>query len=154
MQKIHEQGGIGVIDFFISFLTKFDGKKTHNMQALMLDPRFKSLIFVSNSFIGRELGVAIATKFDRKFLYSILFLKPYHHLHPCFKIESSFVNNFNEDNSLDIFDMVTNTNELIKKLLNKKLMIFRRFQMDAKYIKCFLEWWKKHESMYFSPEKY
>jgi hypothetical protein len=124
------------------------------MQALMLDPRFKSLIFVSNSFIGRELGVAIATKFDRKFLYSILFLKPYHHLHPCFKIESSFVNNFNEDNSLDIFDMVTNTNELIKKLLNKKLMIFRRFQMDAKYIKCFLEWWKKHESMYFSPEKY
>jgi hypothetical protein len=64
-----------------------------------------------------------------------------------FKIESSFVSNSNEDNSLDIFDMVTTTNELIKKSFNKKLMIFRRFQMDAKYIKCLLEWWKKHESM-------
>jgi len=147
LQKIHEQGGIGVIDSFISFFTKFDFKKTHNMQALMLDTRFKSLIFISNSFIGRELGVAIATKFDRKFLYSILLLKSYHHLHPLFKIENSFVNNSNEDNSLDIFDMVISTNELIKKPFNKKLMIFRRFQMDAKYIKCLLEWWKKHESM-------
>jgi hypothetical protein len=63
LQKIHEQEGIGVIDSFISF-TKFDGKKTHNMQALMFDRRFKILIFISNSFIGRELGVAIATKFD------------------------------------------------------------------------------------------
>jgi hypothetical protein len=38
---------IGVINFFISFLKTYDERKTHNMQALMLDPRFKSfkLIF-------------------------------------------------------------------------------------------------------------
>jgi len=30
----------------------------------------------------------------------------------------------------------------------QKLMIFRRFQVDAKEIKCLLEWWKKHESMF------
>jgi hypothetical protein len=44
------------------------------MQALMLDPRFKSLILIFNSFIGSELGVAIATKYDRKSLYSTLLI--------------------------------------------------------------------------------
>jgi hypothetical protein len=77
-----------------------------------------------------------------------LFLKFYHHLHPLSKIESSFVNKFNEDNSLDIFEMVIGTNELTKELVNKKLMIFCRFQADVKDIKCPLEWWKKHESMF------
>jgi hypothetical protein len=138
---------IGVIDFFISFLTKYDGKKTHNMQALMLDPRFKSLILISNS-IGHELGVAIATKFERKSLYCILFLKSFHHLHPSSKIESSFVNKPNADTNLGIFEMVTCTNELTKELFNQKLMIFCRFQVDPKDIKCPLEWWKKHESMF------
>jgi hypothetical protein len=109
---------IGVIDSFISFWTKYDGKKPHNMQALMLDPRFKSLILISNPFIDHELGVAIAIKFDEKSLYFILFLKSYHHLHPLSKIESSFVNKSNEDNSLDIFEMVTSTNDLTKELVN------------------------------------
>jgi hypothetical protein len=44
--------------------------------------------------------------------------------------------------------MVTGTNELTKKPVNKKLMIFCRFQVDVKDIKCLLEWWKKHESMF------
>ncbi len=44
------------------------GKKTHNMEAFMLDSRFKSLILISNSFLATKLRVAIATKFDRKFL--------------------------------------------------------------------------------------
>ncbi len=145
--KIHEQGGIGVIDSFISFFTKYDGTKTHNMEGFMFDPRFKSLILIFNSFIGHELRAAIATQFDRKFLYYILLLKFNHHLDPLFKIESSFVNKSNEDNSLDIFEMVTRTHKLIKEAVNKKLMIFHKFQMDGKDIKCLLEWWKKHESM-------
>jgi hypothetical protein len=86
------------------------GNKTHNMHALMLDPRFKSLILIFNYFLILELGVAIATKFDRKFLYSILLLIFYHHFHPLSKIESSFVNQSNEDNSLDIFERMTSTN--------------------------------------------
>jgi len=36
---------IGVINSFLSFLTIYDEKITHNMLTLMLDPRFKSLIF-------------------------------------------------------------------------------------------------------------
>jgi hypothetical protein len=104
----------------------------------MLDPRFKSLILISNS-IGHELGVAIATKFDKKSLYFILFLKSYHRLHPLSNIESSFFNKLNEENNLDIFEMVIGTNELTKEPINKKLMIFCRFQVDAKDIKCPLE---------------
>jgi hypothetical protein len=30
----------GVLDSFLSFLKKFDERKTHNLLALMLDPRF------------------------------------------------------------------------------------------------------------------
>jgi hypothetical protein len=49
---------IKVIDFFLSFLTRYNEKKTHNMLALMLDPRFKNLRLIF-SFIGHEHGVAI-----------------------------------------------------------------------------------------------
>jgi hypothetical protein len=34
---------IEAIDFFLYLLTRYDEKKTHNMLALMLDPKFKSL---------------------------------------------------------------------------------------------------------------
>jgi len=48
-----------------------------------------------------------------------MFLKSYHHLHPLFKIESYFVNKFDEDNSLyNIFEMVVGTNEPAKELVN------------------------------------
>jgi len=56
---------IGVIDFFLSSLTKYDKKRAHNMLALMLDLQFKSLRLIS-SFISRKLGVAIVIKYDKK----------------------------------------------------------------------------------------
>lgn len=33
----------GVIDFFLSFLTKYNEKRTHNMLFLMLDSKYKCL---------------------------------------------------------------------------------------------------------------
>jgi hypothetical protein len=33
---------VGVIDFFLYILTRYDEKKTHNMLGLLLDPKFKS----------------------------------------------------------------------------------------------------------------
>ncbi len=45
----------GVLDSFLSFLKKFDKRKTHNMLALMLDPRFNSLCLMF-SFIDRDQG--------------------------------------------------------------------------------------------------
>ncbi len=65
--------------------------------------------------------MAIATKFDRKSLYSTLLLISYHHLHSLCKNKSSFVNKSNEDNSLDIFEMVIGTNEFTKEHVNTKI---------------------------------
>jgi len=44
---------IEIIDFFISFLTRYNEKKIYNMLGLMLDPRFKSLEFIF-FFINHE----------------------------------------------------------------------------------------------------
>jgi hypothetical protein len=41
----------GVINYFFSFLTKYDENKVHNMLPLMLNARFKSLKLIS-FFIG------------------------------------------------------------------------------------------------------
>jgi hypothetical protein len=44
--------------------------------------------------------------------------------------------------------MTTNANEpTTKEVVNLELLIFKRFQMDVKNIKCPFEWWEKHESM-------
>jgi hypothetical protein len=40
------------------------------------------------------------------------------------------------------------TSELSKEVVNKELLMFRRFQVDVKNIKCPLEWWAKHESLF------
>jgi len=41
-----------------------------------------------------------------------------------------------EENRLDIFEMSTRTSELAKEVVNKELLMFRRFQVDIKDIKC------------------
>jgi len=40
------------------------------------------------------------------------------HLHPLSKVENSFDYKIDKDNSLDIFEMATNTNEVAKELVN------------------------------------
>jgi hypothetical protein len=37
----------------------------------------------------------------------------------------------------------------MKELVNKKFLIFMRFQVDAKDIKCLFQWCEKHESIFF-----
>ncbi len=44
--------------------------------------------------------------------------------------------------------MTTSTSEPTIELVNRKLMIFRCYQVDVKDIKCPLQWWEKHESMF------
>jgi hypothetical protein len=136
-----------VKESFLSFLRKFEENKAHNVLSLMLDPRFKSFHLVS-SFIGKEQGVAIAKEYDKKSLYPML-LKCHHHLHHLGEIESSLANiGVDEDCSLDIFEQIANTSEPTKELVNRELLIFRGYQVDVKEIKCPLQWWQKHESMF------
>jgi hypothetical protein len=51
--------------------------------------------------------------------------------------------------SLDIFEMNTIVNELVKELDDIKLLIFRRFQVNIKKIKCPLQLWQKDEKNLF-----
>jgi hypothetical protein len=44
--------------------------------------------------------------------------------------------------------MTIRTSELTKELVNKELQMFWKYQVDAKDIKCPLEWWGKHESLF------
>jgi hypothetical protein len=68
-------------------------------------------------------------------------MKCYFHLHPLVESEWGVVDERVEnDRCLDIFEMITNTSEPTMKLVNRKLSIFRRYQMDVKYIKCPLQW--------------
>jgi hypothetical protein len=138
---------IKVLDSFLSFLKKYEKRKAHDMLSLMLDPRFKTLHLVS-SIIGHEQGKAIVEEYDKKSLFSML-LKCYYHLHPLVEYERGVVDQrVEKDRSLDIFEMTTNTSEPTIKLVNKELLIFRRYQVNVKDIKCPLQWWEKHENMF------
>jgi hypothetical protein len=119
---------IRVIDFFLSFLTWYDERGVHNMIALMLDPRFKSLK-LNFSF----MKVAITKEHDRKSLFPML-LRSYYHLHPLLTKLMKFHTFWRW--------YLTPVN------VQKSLLIFHRYEMDAKGIKCFLEWGRKHETMF------
>jgi hypothetical protein len=55
----------------------------------------------------------------------------------------------NDENScLGIIKMIVQTSEPTKELVNKEALMFQRYQIDAKDIKCLLEWWGKHESLF------
>jgi hypothetical protein len=68
-----------------------------------------------------------------------MFLKCYHHLHLVKNYDVEFIkHNSHEDNNLDIFQMIVSTSEPTTKLVNRGFLIFKRFQMDPKKIKCHL----------------
>jgi hypothetical protein len=129
---------INVLDSFLSFFKKYENKKVHNMIYLMLDPRFKSLCIIS-SFVGREQGVVLVEEYDRKSLYPML-VKCHEHLHPLVRLDRNCADEsiFEHDYNLDIFEQTTSTNEPIKKLVKRVLLVFKRYQLDVKDIKYLL----------------
>ncbi len=126
----------GVLDIFLSFLKKFDERKTHNILILiLLDPRFKSfhLVFF---FIGCDQGVAIIEQYDTMSLYPML-MKCYYHLHPSIESDNDFVNqSVYDDSGLDIFQMIARNTKPTKKLVKRELLVFRHYEVDVKEIKC------------------
>jgi hypothetical protein len=49
---------------------------------------------------------------------------------------------------LDIFEQTISTSEPTKELIKRELLIFKRYQLDVKNIKCPLQWRQKHETMF------
>jgi hypothetical protein len=62
---------ICVLQPFLDFCDKFDASMAHNMLALMLDPRFKTLKCVTN-LIGRDKAQVIMNEYDSKILIPML----------------------------------------------------------------------------------
>jgi hypothetical protein len=52
---------------------------------------------------------------------------------------------FNRNYNFDIFEMIIYTSESIKELVNKELLILKRFQANFKEIKRPFQWRQKHE---------
>ncbi len=102
----------------------------------MLDPKCKCFHCVL-SFIGYEQnGVNIVKEYDSRFLYLIL-LTSHRHLHAIIRSKGGNVNQIvNENCNLYIFEQTANTSEPMKKLVNRKLLIFKQYQVNFKDIKC------------------
>jgi hypothetical protein len=129
----------GVLDSFLSFLKKFDERKSHNMLVLMLDLRFKSLC-LAFSFIGCDQRVAIVEEYDTMSLYP-MFMKFYYHLHPSIEFDNGVADSrVDNDNNLDIFQMITRNTKTTKELGKRDLLIFLSYLVDVKEIKCPLQW--------------
>jgi hypothetical protein len=79
-----------------------------------------------------------------------MFLRYYHILHPTTEFGHVANTQTDGENSLDIFEMSTRTNGPTKEVVNKELLMFKRFQVDVKDIKCLLKWWAKHESLFLT----
>jgi hypothetical protein len=90
------------------------------------------------SFIGHEQSKAIVEKYDKFSLFPML-LKCYYHLHPLVEYERGVDQRIEEESSLDIFGMTTNTSESTMELVNRELLIFKFYQMNVKDIKCPLQ---------------
>jgi hypothetical protein len=71
-------------------------------------------------------------------------------LHPLVESKKGVVNPRVEEDSLDIFEMTTNTSDPTTQLVNKELLIFKHYQVDVNNIKCPLRWWEKHEIMFLT----
>jgi hypothetical protein len=52
------------------------------------------------------------------------------------------------NSNLDIFELTTSTSEPTTKLITRKLLIFKYYQVDPRVIKCPLQWREKHEAMF------
>ncbi len=55
-----------------------------------------------------------------------MLLKCYYHLHPLCKNVIVDQDSVDEHYNLDIFEMTTNTNESVKKAVNKEFFIFKK----------------------------
>ncbi len=78
-----------------------------------------------SSFIGYEQGKAIVEKYEQKLLFPMLF-KCHYNLHPLAESRRGIVDQgVEKDNNLDIFEVITNTSDLVLELINKKTFNFQ-----------------------------
>lgn len=125
---------------FISFMHVIDQKKGHNMLALMLDPKYKSMHLVT-SYLEYEATTSLVVDYDEKILLPLL-LEAYKGLMPskicCIDDEfDSLVD------SQDLFQQTSDTSaNSYKDIVTRDLDGFTCYSIDAKSCKCVLTWWQ------------
>ncbi len=78
-----------------------------------------------------------------------MLLKCYHHLHPAVGLENEFVEQILDANcNFDNFETIEITSEPSKKIVKRKLLIFKCYQVNVKEITCLLRWWEKYEMLF------
>ncbi len=119
----HKEKSCSCFGFFYFFFTKNEEINANNMFYLMLDLRFKFLFLFFHLLVVSKIRQLLKNMTKCFFL---MLLKCCYHLHPLVEFERGVVDQrVEEDRSLDIFEMTTNTNVPIMKLVNKELLIFK-----------------------------
>ncbi len=78
-----------------------------------------------------------------------MLLKCYHYLHPMVESKVEFVDKIKDTKfDLDILEQTHRTSEPTTKLVNREMLIFMRYEMDSKEIKCHFQLWAKHEAIF------
>jgi hypothetical protein len=62
-----------------------------------------------------------------------MLVKCHEHLHPLVRLDRTSTNQ-------NIFERTASTSEPAKELVKRELLVFRRYQLDVKNIKCPLQW--------------
>jgi hypothetical protein len=117
----------------LSFMRSFQPKNAHNVSCLMLDCRTHLSSFIWP--LKRHWAMD-----DINQIRSLipLLIKFYEHSHPLTFV--TFVDSqFGRMDRLNIFKMASSSSESIKECVIQKLLQFKRFLLDLKYINCFLD---------------
>ncbi len=92
-----------------------------------------------SSFIECEDGNSIVKGYDKKTLYPML-VKCYYHLHSLEDNRNTFEEEgFVENCRVNIFHMNASTSESTQELMDRELLIFRKYQVNMKEINCPLQ---------------
>jgi hypothetical protein len=113
-------------------------KKGHNMLAIMLNPKYKSMCLVI-TYLGHEATTTLVVDYDKQLLL-LLLLEVYKGLLPnggdCLEESTSLVD------SRDLFQQTNTITNTYKDIICQELGLFRRYLVDAEMYSCALTWWQ------------
>ncbi len=113
----------------------------------MLDPKFEFFCLIS-FFIGHEKGVVIVEEYNKISLY-LMFIKCHYYLHMVTRFKIHCLNP-NENCALNIFEQIVNTNELMKKLVGRELLISKNTKGISKILNVLFNGGRsEHKSIFF-----
>ena len=142
------KAGCVFLEPFLDFTFKFSKDKAHNMVAIMLDPRYKSLQSISK-FMGPQTAKVVVMEYDRLVLLPFL-MQVHMHLNPKTATTSSQADAFEslEVDQFSLFGAGASEEEAAEGLLQKELSLFCRVVIESRDLEEGpLEWWRVNEAL-------